>query len=107
MDKKQVQNIDSNLQEFKKIDTHFHIGNYVSSSVNDSYEDLEIKAARALNFKKIIIIHTGLFFDLDYGTRETLEFLKSNKDFAYGLLVYNPHHAEKSLNMIRQHFALD
>ena len=89
---------------FKIIDSHFHIGKYVSSSFSKLYDISGIKAAKDLNFKKIIFIHTGFFFDLDFGLKETIKVVKKYNDFAYAMLVYNPHHIEKSINMIKEHY---
>ena len=89
---------------FKIIDSHFHIGKYVSSTFSKLYEGSDIKAAKDLNFKKIIFIHTGFFFDLDFGLKETIKFVKKYKDFAYAMVVYNPNHIEESINIIEEHY---
>ena len=89
---------------FKIVDTHFHIGNYVSSSVYACYDNLDMEVSKSLNFKKIIVIHNSFFFDLDYGIRETINFLKNNLKFAYGYLVYNPHHINKSISIIEKNY---
>ncbi len=89
---------------FKIIDSHYHIGKYVSSAFSKLYNGSDIKAVKDLNFKKIIFIHNGFFFDLDFGLKETIKFVTKNKDFAYAMLVYNPHYIEKSVNMIKEHY---
>jgi len=89
---------------FKIIDSHYHIGKYVSSAFSILYNGSDIKAVKDLNFKKIIFIHNGFFFDLDFGLKETIKFVNKNKDFAYAMLVYNPHYIEKSVNMIKEHY---
>ncbi len=89
---------------FKIIDSHYHIGKYVSSAFSKLYNGSDIKVVKDLNFKKIIFIHNGFFFDLDFGLKETIKFVTKNKDFAYAMLVYNPHYIEKSVNMIKEHY---
>ncbi|MFC2159222.1 amidohydrolase family protein [Actinomycetota bacterium] len=89
---------------FKIIDSHFHIGKYVSSTFSRLHEGSDLKAVKDLNYIKIIFIHTGFFFDLDFGLKETIKFVKKYNDFAYAMLVYNPHYIEKSVNMIKEHY---
>jgi len=73
---------DLNLNDFKIIDTHIHIGRYTGSFVNSSYEENQNKVVKSLNFKKIIFIHNSFFIDLDLGIKNTLDFLNKNPGFA-------------------------
>jgi uncharacterized protein len=92
---------------YKVIDSHFHIGKYASSTFSKLYDGYDIKAAKDLNFKKIIFIHNGFFFDLDFGLKETIKLVKKYNDFACAMLVFNPNHIEKSVNMIEEHYGRD
>ncbi|MBC8388978.1 MAG: amidohydrolase family protein [Actinobacteria bacterium] len=92
------------VENFNIIDTHFHIGKYVSSFINTDCSDNCLGLVKNLNFKKIIIIHNSFFLSLDTGIKETLNFLSKNKNFAYGYLVYNPHYIEKSINIIEEYY---
>jgi predicted TIM-barrel fold metal-dependent hydrolase len=92
-------------EKFDIIDSHFHLGKYISSSFgNRENDDFYINSVKKLGYKKIIFIHTGLFFDLDFGLTETIKFAGKYKGFAFGLLVYNPNHIEKSIKMIGEHY---
>ncbi len=81
-----------------------HLGKYVSSFVNTGFEAMQCDEAKKLNFVKVIVIHNSFFFEPDKGLQLTLDFIRRNPGFASGYLVYNPHHIEKSLNIINDNF---
>ncbi|MHB1346836.1 MAG: amidohydrolase family protein [Candidatus Humimicrobiaceae bacterium] len=92
------------MDGLKIIDAHAHAGKYAGSFINTDYEKNLFDVYKKLKIVRGIFTHNSFFFDLEKGLANTLKLIKDYPETAFGYLVYNPHHIDKSLAIINENY---
>jgi len=93
-------NILKELEKFKIIDCHFHLGIGPNTLYYKYNNDRVIELQKKFKVEICICSHCIGFYDLDSQIEEIIKTQKKFGNFIYWNLIYDPRCSEKSLNII-------